>query len=222
LKTSSESPGIRNTGVMTQPAQSHDPRISEDEYLRLELLSDIRHEYIDGYVHAMSGVSRNHARIAGNLYASLLKHLRNSPCEPFASNFKLKAGTNYLCPDVMVVCDDDRADAYYTQAPVIIVEVLSKSTRRLDETPRRMVYQNLPSLLELVWIEPGSVDVEICRRREGWVSRHYFLGDKLSLESIGLTLPVATLYERVDNDDARAYRNGQWRPADTLGDGVTP
>jgi Uma2 family endonuclease len=179
---------------MTQPAQRLDTRISEAEYLRLELSSNIRHEYVDGYVHAMAGASRNHERIAGNVYASLISHLRNSPCEPFASNLNLKAGTKYLYPDVMVVCDDAQGDAYYTQNPLMIGEVLSNSTRRTDETLKRMVYQNLPGLQERVLIKQDFVDVEICRRREGWLSRHYFPGDALKRESISLTLPVDTLY----------------------------
>jgi Uma2 family endonuclease len=190
---------------MTQTAQRHDTRICEEEYLRREMASDIRHEYVDGHVYAMSGASRNHERITGNVYGSFLGHLRNSSCESFASNIKVKAGTKFFYPDVMVVCDDSHGDANNTQAPVIVVEVLSSSTRRTDETIKRMDYQNLPSLTELIFVEQDFVDVEVCRRSEGWVSRHYFMGDDVIFESIGLTLAVETIYERVTNDDVKSF-----------------
>ena len=103
-----------------------------------------------------------------------------------------------------------------------MVEVLSQSTCRTDEVLKRMVYQNLPSLQELVLIEQDFVDVEICRRRDGWVSRHYFLGDELTLESIDLTLPVETVYERVANGDVEAYLTGQRLLADKVAEGGAP
>lgn len=182
-----------------------DARLSEEEYLRRELVSDIRHEYLDGQVHAMSGASRNHERITGNVYASFLSHLRGSPCEAFSANVKVKAGSKFFYPDVMVVCNDSAGHPYYTEAPGLIVAVLSGSTRRMDETVQRMVYQSLASLREYVLIEQDFVDVEVCRRSESWVSRHHFMGDTVHLESIGLTLSVASIYERVVNDDVQAY-----------------
>lgn len=182
-----------------------DVRLSEEEYLRRELLSDIRHEYLDGQVHAMAGASRDHERITGNVYASFLGHLRGSPCEAFSANVKVKAGTKFFYPDVMVICKDSGGDEYYTEAPDLIVAVLSASTRRPDETVKRMVYQSLASLREYVLIEQDFVDVEVCRRSEHWVSRHHFMGDAVHLESIGLTLSVESIYERVVNTDVQAY-----------------
>jgi Uma2 family endonuclease len=186
-----------------------EPLLSEAEYLDRELVSEMRHEYIDGLSYAMSGASRNHERITGNLYARFLSHLRDSPCEPFASNVKVKAGAKFFYPDVLVVCSDTTGTEYYTQAPVLVVEVLSASTRRIDETIKRMVYQSLPSLVEYVLIEQDFVDVEVCRRSSGWVSSHYFLGDTLTFESINLTMAVADIYERVVNDDVKAFRREQ-------------
>jgi Uma2 family endonuclease len=179
--------------------------ISEEEYLKGELLSEFKHEYIDGYVVAMAGASKNHERISGNIFIALGNHLKNSPCEPFASDIKIKAGTKYFYPDVMVVCEDKTQNEYFTEYPVIIVEVVSKSTRRMDETVKRMAYSSIPSLKEYVLIEQDIVDVEICRQSQGWISMHYFLGDEVTFESIGLTLPVEEIYARVDNDDVRTY-----------------
>lgn len=179
--------------------------ISVEEYLANELLSEIKHEYIDGQVYAMSGASRNHDRIAGNVFGELRSHLRGKPCEPFTSDVKVKVGNHFFYPDSMVVCDEIEPHQYYSETPVLIVEVLSKSTRRIDETVKRRVYQSIPTLQEYVLIEQDIVDVEVCRRSEGWVSNHYFLGDQAWFESVDLTLDVAEIYARVDNDDVKTF-----------------
>ncbi len=179
--------------------------ISEEAYLQGELLSEIKYEYIDGAVYAMAGASKNHQRITGNVSREFGNQLKNTPCESFASDVKVKVGSKFFYPDVMVVCDDDSDNAYYTENPVIIVEVLSKSTRRMDETAKKFAYQTLPTLKEYVLIEQDFVDVEVCRRSEGWISRHYFMGDSVTFESVDLTLSVADIYERVDNDDVSSF-----------------
>jgi Uma2 family endonuclease len=118
---------------------------------------------------------------------------------------KVKAGGNFFYPDVMVVCEETHPHEYYTNCPIIIVEVLSKSTRRTDETTKRIAYFNIPILQEYVLIEQDIVDVEICRRSKGWLSEHFFLGDELCFESIGLKLTVEEIYARVENEDVKAY-----------------
>lgn len=175
--------------------------ISVEDYLTGELNSDIKHELIDGYVYAMAGASANHERISGNISRKFGNHLENQPCEPFGSDMKLRINSNFFYPDVMVDCHFDNSEPYFTQTPIIIVEVLSKSTRKKDTTLKFMSYLNIPSLKEYVLIEQDFVDVQVFRRSEGWLARHYFLGDEITFESIGLTLPVEDIYHRVQNDD---------------------
>jgi Uma2 family endonuclease len=179
--------------------------ISEEAYLQGELLSETKHEYIDGAVYAMAGASKNHQRITANVSGELWTQLKNTPCEPFSSDIKVKVGSKFFYPDVMVVCKDDTDNDYYTENPVIIVEVLSKSTRRMDETAKKFAYQTLPTLKEYVLIEQDFVDVEVCRRSEGWVSQHYFMGDSVTFESVDVTLSVADIYQRVENDDVSSF-----------------
>lgn len=181
------------------------PWMSIDDYLAAELISDSKHEYFDGAIYAMSGASRNHERIALNVASEFRTHLRGKPCEPFSSDLKIKVGNYLFYPDAMVVCDDTQPHEVYTETPALIVEVLSKSTRRIDETLKRRLYQTIPTLREYVLIEQDIVDIEICRRSEGWVSNHYFLGDQATFESIDLTIDVAELYARVENDDMKCF-----------------
>jgi Uma2 family endonuclease len=180
-------------------------RISAAEYLDGEKISEIKHELIDGHVYAMAGASKNHERIAVNLVSEFRNHLKGSPCEPFSSDMKVKVDSAFFYPDVMVVCDNQDTDPFYTEAPVIIVEILSATTRKTDETIKRRAYQTIPSLKEYVLIEQDIVDVEVCRRSQGWVSEHYFLGDDVTFEAINLTLSVADIYQRVDNDDMHSF-----------------
>ena len=188
--------------------------ISEEAYLQSEHLSEIKREYIDGAVYAMAGASKNHQRITGNVSREFGNQLKNTPCEPFSSDIKVKVGTKFFYPDVMVVCKDDTDNAYYTENPVILVEVLSKSTRRRDETTKKFAYQTLPTLKEYVLIEQDFVDVEVCRRSEGWISQHYFMGDTVTFESVDKSLNVVDIYERVENDDVSSFLDSLNQPAD--------
>jgi Uma2 family endonuclease len=179
--------------------------ISEAEYLQGEMISDIKHEYVAGEVYAMAGASRNHQRISRNILAALIQHLSNMPCEPFAADMKVKVDDCFFYPDVLVVCGDDQGDDYYTDKPTIIVEVLSKTIRRMDKSIKLAAYKTLPSLLEYVLIEQDCVDVEVFRRSANWLSEHYFLGDSLTLESVGLSISVDDIYQHVNNEDMRDY-----------------
>ena len=179
--------------------------LTEAEYLHGEQYSDIKHEYIYGDVYAMAGASRYHNIITTNIARHLGNHLEQTPCTVFSSDMKVKADGHFFYPDVLVVCDDEQGDDYYTEKPVIIVEVLSKGTRRNDKSIKMTTYKTLPSLQEYVLIEQDFVDVEVCRRANGWVSEHYFLGDEVTFTSLDLTLAVADIYARVTNEDMSDY-----------------
>ena len=183
--------------------------INEEDYLQSELISDVKHELIDGQVFAMAGASANHERIAGNVYRKFGNHLEGSPCEPFGSDMKVKAGSNFFYPDVSVDCHFDESQPYFVESPVIIVEVLSKATRKTDETVKLLSYLNIPSLQEYVLIEQDYVDIQVIRRNESWLPRHYFLGDEITFESIDLTLPVEEIYARVHNEDMIEFMAGK-------------
>lgn len=179
--------------------------ISEAEYLESELYSEIKHEYIDGNVYAMSGASANHNRIAGNLYRKFGNHLENKPCQPYTSDMKVKIDSKYFYPDLLVECSDLAGDSYFTNSPILLVEVLSESTRKMDKKFKHDLYLSIPSLQEYVLIEQDVVDVEVIRRRTGWQSEHYFLGEEVTFESIALTVSVEDIYHRVDNSEVKTW-----------------
>ena len=175
--------------------------VSVEQYLKDELNSDIRHEYIDGYVYAMSGAKKNHRRLSGNIFNQFCNHLQTGPCESSISDARVKVGTNYFYPDVVVDCEDSDDNSMYANNPTIIVEVLSRSTRHTDKGVKLLSYINMPHLQEYVLIEQEYASVEVLRKSDGWVPRHYSLGDEIHFESIELTISVEAIYHRVNNKD---------------------
>ncbi|OSM04263.1 Uma2 family endonuclease [Magnetofaba australis] len=184
--------------------------ISESEYLEGEQVSDIRHEYVAGEVYAMVGGKVNHVLIAGNVSGELRARLKDQDCMVFQSDMKLRtAEGSFRYPDVMVVCEDDTQSDLYRQAPVIIVEVLSSATRKVDQTSKLREYTQIPSLQAYLLIEQDCVDVEVMRRSNGWRSEHFFLGDAVEFPSLGVSVPVEEIYARVQNADVDAYLKAQ-------------
>lgn len=182
------------------------PYVSEAEYLSTELVSEQKREYIDGHVYAMTGASINHTRISGNILSNFSNHLKGTPCEAFMADVRVRLGKDYVYPDVLVDCNKIAGDGYFSTSPSIIVEVLSKSTKRLDLTTKLIKYINLPSVQEYVVIEQDSVSVQLLRRRKHWQPEYFFLGDTVTFEPINLTMTVEDIYDRVDNADMNEYR----------------
>jgi len=180
--------------------------LSEEEYLATEENSEVKREYIDGHVYAMAGASNDHGRLAGNIFGEFRNHLKGSPCEAFIADTKVKIGRDYVYPDVLVDCSNMKGTGHFSTSPLIIVEVLSKSTRKTDTTTKLIRYINLPTLQEYVLIEQDYVCVQVLRKSNHWRSEYYFLGDEVTFTSIGLTLTVEEIYDRVDNADMVEFR----------------
>ena len=180
---------------------------SEAKYLDFEEHSETKHEYFDGEVLAMPCNNRNHNHLMTNTSVAFSSHLKNTPCEAFFSGMKVRIddGNKHFYPDVLVTCEKANGDAYFVNSPCLIVEVLSKSTREYDMNLKRSIYQTIPSLEEYVLIEQDRVEIQVFRRAENWQSSYYYIDDDITFTSIGLTLPVLELYQRVENDDMREF-----------------
>ena len=170
-------------------------RLNEQEYLQGELQSQIKHEFIEGEVFAMVGASASHNLISGNIFAELRAHLKAKPCRAYINDMKVRIADNYYYPDVLVDCSQISNDAYFVETPILIVEVLSASTKNYDKTFKLQQYKNIPTLQEYVMIEQDRQLVEVVRRLDGWQPHYYELGDTFILQSVGLTLSVADVYD---------------------------
>lgn len=173
--------------------------LSVEEYLRYEKDSPIKHEYVDGQLYAMAGASAAHNRIARNICNRLDNHLAEDKCEPFISDMKVYVNERlFYYPDVVVACDDP--NPYYRRQPILIVEVTSPGTKRIDRHEKLAAYQNIPSLQEILLVAQERVQIERFWRQAGSVWQTEVLTgveDELRLESVGLTLSVAEVYRRV-------------------------
>lgn len=179
--------------------------MTEEEYLKSELTSEIKREYINGQVYAMASASYNHNCISANILSNFMGHLKETPCTTFMADMKIKAGENYFYPDVVVDCSKMQGDTYFLTSPVIIVEVLSRTTRKTDTTKKLIQYTSLPSLQEYVLIEQDFVSIQVLKKNRG-PAKYYYLGDSITFESIELTLAVEKIYDRVDNADMDEFR----------------
>ena len=176
--------------------------ISVEDYLTGEPLSDIRHEYINGEVYAMAGGTANHNTISCNIVAAVHPHLRGKPCRVFMADMKARLlvhGSDiFYYPDVMVACDPRDTDPLFKRWPKLIIEIISPSTERVDRNEKLERYQTIPSLEEYVLVDQRHFSVTIYRRSSNWQQEIITgLDAILNLESIGLELPLALLYENV-------------------------
>lgn len=180
--------------------------VSVDDYLASELVSDTRHEYLGGLVYAMAGARNVHNRVAVAFVGSLHAQLRGKPCEPFNSDTKVRirfpTHTRFYYPHGMVVCNPNPGDDTFQDHPVVIAEVVSEATRRIDEGEKREAYLTIPSLMAYLIIEADYPRVVVHRRMEnGFVAEAYEGIDAIiPLEAIDAELPLAELHERVELD----------------------
>ena len=176
-------------------------KITVDEYLQGEWLSDIKYEYLNGEVWSMAGANRAHNIISMNLSGQLFSHLRNTRCQVFNSDMKVRVQTAsddcFFYPDLHVTCaSNDTEDLYNTQ-PKLIIEVLSDTTERYDRAEKFHHYRKLSSLEEYVLIAQDTQRIECYRRDELWDLALYQQGEFVYLKSIELELPVEEIYEGV-------------------------
>lgn len=178
--------------------------ISPKEYLAGELVSQVKHEYLGGVVHAMSGARAGHNSIALNILTALKNRLRGQKCQPYNSDNKLQVlmpsgQERYYYPDVQVTCEHVSSKALFLDRPVVIAEVLSPSTRRTDEHEKLEAYITIPTLQTYLLVDSNKRQVTVYQRsKQGFERTEFHLeGDCVTLPSLGLELSLSEIYENV-------------------------
>lgn len=192
-------PGPAHELSSTMPEARH-AEYTVEEYLRIEEYANVKHEYLDGAVHAIAGGSPEHGAIAMRVAAALVPQLRGRGCTVYSSDVRIRvAATSFLTyPDLSVAGGEREVDSVDPQAlvdPVVVVEVLSPSTEAYDRGEKLRHYQRIPSLREVLLVAHDRREVEIWRRLgDGWEHEVVGAGGAIDLPSIGSRLEVEALY----------------------------
>lgn len=185
--------------------EGHPLRMTEAEYLDFERTSEIRHEFLNDEVFAMSGASWEHNRISMSTSSSLYAQLRGKSClvNPSDQRVKVTATGLFTYPDISVICGDPifAGNVFDTIVnPIVIIEILSKSTEAYDRGDKFQHYREIETLKDYILISQDKPRIEgYTKQKNGkWV-----LSDAIGLEaifgipSIACKLPLADVYEHV-------------------------
>ena len=179
-------------------------RFTPQEYLALERKSETRSEFYNGEIFAMSGASREHNLIAGNLFRDIGNQLEDRPCETYVNDIRvlIEATGLYTYPDVVVVCGEPRFQDREVDTllnPTVLVEVLSPTTEAYDRGAKFRHYRRISSLREFVLISQDRMMVErYTRQGNDWVLSDLTDPDQvLKLESIGCQIPLGRIYAKI-------------------------
>lgn len=183
---------------MVAHAESTGATMTVDEYLALEQTAEVKHEYVDGHVYAMSGGTIGHDTIANNMRTLIHTHLGDGPCRILGPDIRLRISPKvYYYPDALVICGETIADdAIEVTTPRLVIEVLSESTEANDRGDKFANYQTLTTCQEYLLIDSRRRSVERFRRTADrlWLYQRYTPEESVTLDTIGLTCPIATFY----------------------------
>jgi len=176
-----------------------------EEYCQLEETAEYKNEYLDGEIIPMTGATTNHNLIAGNFYKNFPTKINNEDYWAFMSDVRLWMPIYrfYTYPDVMVIKGKPLYEGKGTNTvtnALIIVEVLSKSTRDYDRTDKFKFYRSLNSFEEYILIDQYGYYIEQFHKRgDHWAFRDYHDQEAiLTLFSLDFQISLTDLYQRVD------------------------
>jgi Uma2 family endonuclease len=175
-----------------------------EDYLTLERSASYKSEYHDGQIYAMTGASRKHNLVSGNIYRELSLQLKKRPCEAYINDMRVKAAesTSYYYPDVAVVCstpqfEDEQVDTLLN--PTVLIEVLSPSTEAYDRGSKFAHYRKIASLREYLLVAQDQPNIErYVRQGDVWIlSEVTGIESSMSLDSIDCILSLREVYDKV-------------------------
>jgi Uma2 family endonuclease len=178
--------------------------ISVEDYLAGEQHSSVKHEYVAGLIFAMVGARNAHNIIASNALGSLFGQLQGKPCRAFNSDTKIRVQmsnqTRFYYPDVSVICRQNPQTDVFQDLPSVIIEVLSESTRRIDDGEKREAYQTIPTLTHYILLEQSTVGAVVYERTSAGFQRRVLaeLKDIIPLPELNIKLSMAAVYDGVE------------------------
>ncbi|PSB46262.1 Uma2 family endonuclease [Chroococcidiopsis sp. CCNUC1] len=179
---------------------------TQDEYLALEEIAKFKSEYINGEILPMVGGTTNHNRLALNLSTGLNFAFRQQDYEVFMGDVRLWIPDKniYTYPDVMIIAGKPE---YYNNRndtvtnPIVIAEILSKSTQSRDRQAKFEDYKTIASFQEYILIDQTKINVMqyVKTGRKRWEIREYDIEDEMiALHSVLFQISLEDLYNKVD------------------------
>jgi Uma2 family endonuclease len=176
-----------------------------EEFLVWERDQPDCYEFYSGFIRMMVGGTLDHNTIAGNIMATLRSRLRGGPCRAFMEGCKVTSGSEVMYPDVVITCSAVNAKSDVVPEPVVVFEVLSRSTESFDRGQKWLAYQSIPSLRQYVLVSQDELRVDVYDRAEaGWSYRVLSVPEAtLKLAAGQVELAMAEIYEGSSLDPAR-------------------
>lgn len=180
-----------------------------EQYLEMERQAPYKSEYYRGEIFAMAGATTRHNVVSDNLSANLNMALRKKGCRTMSSDQRILTRHTdglYSYPDIVIVCGKPQFSDLYKDTvmnPIVIVEVLSKSTEGYDRGDKFLLYRQLESLKEYVLVDSKKIHAEVYRKNEEgfWLlaSEAIDIQESIYLKSVDVTLPMEEVYLNTDD-----------------------
>ncbi len=184
---------------MGMPAEK--TNVSIKEYLELEDAAIEKHEFINGEIFAFAGASFNHAEIISNISFCIRSKMKKK-CRVLSNDIKVTVENSFYYPDILALCNEpqfyeERNDTITN--PVLIIEVLSKSTMDFDRGSKFEAYRKIATLQEYVLIDQYRVHVEqYTRNKKEWILREFDLEtDTLTFSSLATGVKINDFYKNI-------------------------
>jgi len=188
---------------MSHPAPRHHYTFAE--YLELEEIARVRHEYLDGEIYAMAGGTPEHAAMGAAITAALGRQLDPSRCRVYSSDLRVRVLASGLAtyPDVTVICGPSQRDPEsptHVTNPSVIVEITSPGTAEYDRGEKIDQYKSIPSLLAIAIVDHAVERIELWTRNgETWQLEMHGAGETVPLAAVGVQLAVDEIYAAARN-----------------------
>jgi Uma2 family endonuclease len=193
-------------------------RMTITEFLRWQEFQEDHYELVDGepQLHRlMSGASQRHDHITMNALLLLGNQLRGHRCQPITADVAIQVpGRGLRRADAAVDCGPLRDAEYVASEPILVVEVLSPSTRQIDRFRKLEEYKTVASLRYILLIEPSQPTAKLYQRDgESWTSIDPIgLDATIEVVDLDLTLPLRDLYEGLSFENGEPERVGAENP----------
>jgi Uma2 family endonuclease len=170
-----------------------------ERFLAWEELQDLRYEFDGIGPVAMTGGTEAHAMIHAALLAAVGTRLNRRPCRILGSDLKLVTVDRVRYPDAMILCSPVQPQRSTVQDPIIVFEILSRSTASIDLIGKNREYAAIPSIQRYVVLEQTEIAaIVFSRKGEDWVTEIVTGGDAiLALPEVGVEFPLAELYRDI-------------------------